>query len=105
MRLEWMRRFRASGGRLVSGTDMQFGGIMLHRELLNLREVGLSAMEVIAAATSEAAIALRMNDALGSLEAGKLADLIVVNRDPCVDLRHLREISYVVKGGLVAWPR
>jgi hypothetical protein len=105
MRLEWMRWFRASGGRLVSGTDMQFGGIMLHRELLNLQEVGLSAMEVIAAATSDAAIALRMNDALGSLEAGKLADLIVVNRDPCIDLRHLREISYVVKGGLVAWPR
>jgi cytosine/adenosine deaminase-related metal-dependent hydrolase len=105
MRLEWMRWFRASGGRLVSGTDMQFGGIMLHRELLNLQEVGLSAMEVIAAATSDAAIALRMNDALGSLEAGKLADLIVVNRDPCIDLRHLREISYVVKGGLVAWSR
>jgi hypothetical protein len=104
-RFEWMRRFRASGGRLVCGTDMQFGGIMLHRELLNLQAVGLSALEVIAAATSNAAIALRLNDAPGILAAGKLADLVVVDRDPCIDLRHLRQIAYVVKGGVVAWRR
>lgn len=55
LRLEWMRRFRESGGRLVSGTDMQFGGIMLHRKLCNLQEVGLSPLEVIAAATRGAA--------------------------------------------------
>src|SRR5205807_608720 len=59
-RLEWMRRFREMGGRLVSGTDMQFGGIMLHRELRNLQEAGLSPVEVIAAATREAAAAIRI---------------------------------------------
>jgi imidazolonepropionase-like amidohydrolase len=103
VRLEWMRRFRAAGGRLLCGTDMQFGGIVLHRELLNLRDVGLSAMEVITLATRDAAVALRMDETLGTLEAGKLADLLIVDRDPSRDLRHLREIAYVVKGGAVAW--
>jgi hypothetical protein len=42
-----------------------------------------------------------MKNVLGTLEAGKLADLVIVDRDPCTDLRHLREIAYVVKGGLV----
>ena len=78
---------------------MQFGGIMLHRELRNLQEAGLSPMEVIVAATREAAIALGMADALGTIQRGKLADVVIVDRDPCIDLRHLREIAHVIKGG------
>src|SRR5205085_12078439 len=62
--------------------DMQFGGIMLHRELRNLAEVGLSMGEIIAAATGQAARALGMADTLGTIRAGMLADLLVVNADP-----------------------
>ncbi len=50
-RMEWMQRYRALGGILLAGTDMQFGGIMLHRELKNLEALGMSRLEVIAAAT------------------------------------------------------
>ena len=59
-RLEWIRRFREAGGRLVVGTDMQYGGIAIHRELGILREVGLSPVEAIAAATGEAARVARL---------------------------------------------
>jgi len=98
-RLEWMARFRELGGRLLVGADMQFGGIMLHRELGNVARAGLSPLEVITAATGHAGDALRMADQLGTLRPGRLADLLVLNRDPLQDLRALRDIAHVVKGG------
>ena len=99
-RQEWMRRFHALGGTLVLGTDMQFGGIMIHHELRNLAEAGLSLAQVIAAATGRSAQALRMADTLGTLHAGKQADLLLLNRDPLRDLGALRDIDLVIKGGI-----
>ena len=69
-RMEWMRRFRELGGVLLAGTDMQFGGIMLHRELRNLEALGMSRLEVIAAATGGCARALRMETKLGMVRDG-----------------------------------
>lgn len=102
-RMEWMGRFRALGGVLLAGTDMQFGGIMLHRELANLEALGMSRMEVIATATGICAQALRMNERLGTLREGLLADLVVLNRDPLADLGALRDIACVIKDGAVMW--
>jgi hypothetical protein len=100
-RVEWMARFRELGGRLLAGADMQFGGIMLHRELRNLTRAGLSPLEAITAATGHAAEALGMADSLGTVQAGKLADLVVLNRDPLADLGATRDVAHVVKGGQV----
>jgi Amidohydrolase family len=100
-RIEWMRRFHGMGGTLVVGVDMQFGGIMLHRELQNLAAAGLSPLEVIAAATGRSARELGMGDSLGTIEAGKLADLLVINCDPLDDLAALRDIDRVVKDGQI----
>jgi Amidohydrolase family len=100
-RIEWMRRFHAMGGTLVLGADMQFGGIMLHRELENLAAAGLSTLEVISAATGRSARELGMGESLGTLEAGKLADLLVVNRNPLEDLSALRDIDRVIKDGQI----
>ncbi|MGH6953501.1 MAG: amidohydrolase family protein [Alphaproteobacteria bacterium] len=101
VRFEWMRRFRAMGGALVVGTDMQFGGILIHRELMNLQEVGMSPLEVIAAATGGSAREMHMADSLGTVRAGMLADLVVLRRDPLRDLGAARDIAHVIKGGEV----
>src|SRR5262249_55341893 len=98
-RIEWMSCFHAMGGTLVVGVDMQFGGIMLHRELKNLAMAGLSPLEVVRAATHLSARELGMGDTLGTIEAGKLADLLVLNGDPLRDLGALRDIAHVIKGG------
>lgn len=42
-----------------------------------------------------------MTDVLGTIQARNLADLLVVNRDPCTDPRHLRDIAHVIKGGVL----
>lgn len=65
---------------------------------------GLSNMEVIQAATRNGAELLdRLND-LGTIEAGKLADLILVRENPLEDLRALREIAFTIKDGVVYDP-
>ena len=102
-RMEWLRRFQALGGVLLAGTDMQFGGIMLHRELRNLEALGLSPMAVIAAATGGCARALHLEAKLGTIREGLLADLVVLNRDPSNDLGALRDIAFVLKDGKIAW--
>lgn len=105
MRMEWMQRYRTLGGTLLAGTDMQFGGIMLHRELRNLEAIGMSANEVIAAATSGNARALGVGARLGALREGLLADFVVLDSDPRQDLRSLRDIDRVLKDGRVVWSR
>lgn len=100
LRLEWIRRFRAAGGTLVVGTDMQYGGLAIHRELAILVEAGLSRLEAIAAATGEAARVARL-DGLGVIAAGNHADLLVVDGDPAADLEVLRRPQAVMMGGTV----
>jgi len=102
-RMEWMRRFRAGGGVLVFGTDMQFGGIMLHRELGNARALGMTPLEVIAAATGGTAAALGLGREVGTIRPGLAADLIVLNRDPADDLAALRDIHCVFREGRLLW--
>ena len=104
MRVEWMRRFRALGGDLLVGTDTQFSGIMLHRELANIAALGASPLEVIAMASGGNARAMRLDD-LGTIGAGKRADIVVLNRDPLADLGALRDIDTVIKDGAVLWKR
>lgn len=102
-RMEWLRHFRNMGGVLLAGTDMQFGGIMLHRELRNLEAVGMSPLEVITAATGGCAKALHVETEYGLLREGLSADLVVLNRDPLQDLTALRDIDRVYLGGKIMW--
>ncbi len=102
-RLEWIERFHKMGGVLLAGTDMQFGGIMLHRELRNLEAVGLSRLQVITAATGSCAKALHVEKEFGTLQKGLSADLVILNSDPIVDLAALRDINCVYRGGKVMW--
>jgi imidazolonepropionase-like amidohydrolase len=102
-RMEWMRRYRDLGGVLLAGTDMQFGGIMLHRELQNLEALGMSRLEVISAATGGCAKALRLDAEFGMVREGLRADIVILNRDPTKDLSALRDIACVIKDGAIEW--
>jgi hypothetical protein len=97
---EWVRRFHTLGGIVLPGTDMQYGGIQLHRELINLEACGLSKREVIAAATGRAAQAAGVSGTLGFIEQGKTADFLVLGSDPLDDLANLRDIELVVQNGI-----
>ncbi|HNE03279.1 MAG TPA: amidohydrolase family protein [Anaerolineales bacterium] len=71
-------------------------------ELYYMSQAGISAMDCIVASTKNAARALGWDSKLGTLEAGKLADLIVVKKNPLDDLRSLanrNNIEYVMQGG------
>jgi imidazolonepropionase-like amidohydrolase len=85
----------ADGGVLIgvgSGGD-------IHREMELLAAAGLSQSEVLLAATRNNAMALRPLDRLGSIEPGKLADLLLVSANPAEDIRNLRAIDRIMLNG------
>lgn len=102
---EKLRHFIEIGGReqIVAGCDtgspLNFHPAVM-RELANLREAGLTPMETIQAATLRPAQMQGVDDRLGTVSPGKLADMIVVDGDPLQDIRLLQhEVAHVIKGG------
>jgi imidazolonepropionase-like amidohydrolase len=71
------------------------------REAQYYVEAGMTPLAALRSATIEAATMLGVGDRLGSLENGKLADLLLVDADPIADIKALRRISLVMKGGKV----
>jgi imidazolonepropionase-like amidohydrolase len=69
------------------------------REMELMQEYGRPALEVLAAATSVNARAFRIDDKVGAIRAGLLADLVAVEGDPGTDVRALRNVRLVMKGG------
>eukprot|EP01116_Phalansterium_solitarium_P001533 TRINITY_DN11345_c0_g1_i1.p1 TRINITY_DN11345_c0_g1~~TRINITY_DN11345_c0_g1_i1.p1 ORF type:complete len:413 (+),score=129.77 TRINITY_DN11345_c0_g1_i1:107-1345(+) len=102
-----IRRAFEAGVKICAGTD--FVGWepleMNARELECLhRDVGMPQMEVIKAATSRASELLGFQNRLGSVEVGKLADLIAVRGNPCEDITELQRVRFVMLGGKVKRP-
>jgi imidazolonepropionase-like amidohydrolase len=78
-------------------------GFAYHREMELLHEAGLSNMEVIVAATMENARFFRIDERLGSIEKGKIADLVLVEGDPLKDIQAMRSVKRVMLNGI--WVR
>jgi imidazolonepropionase-like amidohydrolase len=97
------RQLRESGVRLLIGTDAgipsNFHNDATWREMVKWVELGVPAMEVLQAATLWPARALRAEDRIGTLVAGRLADLIAVRGDPLTDMTVMRDVRLVVQGG------
>ena len=91
----------AAGVRVGAGTD---GGDMF-QEMILLNEAGLSPMQVIQAATMTAAEILCQQSDLGSVEPGKLADMVVLRVDPLSDIQNTRAIKLVIKDGVIYDPQ
>jgi imidazolonepropionase-like amidohydrolase len=100
------RRAVAAGLKIAFGTDT---GVSPHGE--NAREFelmvqgGMSPMQAIQSATIHAARLLRVDDRLGTIEQGKIADIIAVEGNPLEDIGRLKQIDFVMKdGGIVKSP-
>ena len=107
----WQRALLATVGALhsgglsiVAGTDQAVPGYSLHRELELYVKAGLSPMEAIQSATSVPARAMRMELEAGTVEAGRRADLLLLNADPLADIRATREVWRTIKAGAVYEP-
>ncbi|HEX8038140.1 MAG TPA: amidohydrolase family protein [Chryseosolibacter sp.] len=75
-------------------------GFAYFREMELLGEAGMTPMQIIQAATSENASFLRIDERLGTIEPGKLADLILVEGDPLADIRNMRNVRRVMLNGV-----
>src|SRR5262249_53276982 len=99
------RRLHAAGVIITAGTDAPLGklrfGESLQRELELLVEAGLSPMEAIQAATSRPASLLKRGNEIGTVQAGKRADLIAVAGDPLQAISNIRNIRIVIRDGKV----
>jgi imidazolonepropionase-like amidohydrolase len=108
--LELKSLFDAGGKHLlVIGTDEPvytnlLPGFAYHRELLAMTYAGIPPASVLKAATINGASALGIDARLGSIEAGKLADLYVVRGNPLDDIKVTRDIKFVFKDGVVFEP-
>ena len=91
-------KIHAAGGILALGTD-QTNGASVHREMELLAAAGIPALDVIRIATLNGARFLGKEDQLGSIEEGKLADLVLLNADPAADINNARQIHLVIKNG------
>jgi hypothetical protein len=93
-----------AGVPVLPGTDTEMAAFDLHRELALYVEAGIPAPEVLMLATLGAARIMGMDAELGSIEPGKLADLILVDGDPATRIDDLRRVIMVVKDGRVYDP-
>jgi imidazolonepropionase-like amidohydrolase len=100
-RNNFAKAFRA-GARMAFGTD---GGVYPHgdnaRQFRYMVQYGMNPMQAIQAATINAAELLGWKDRVGSIEAGKYADIIAVRKDPLSDIRTLEQVDFVMKGGVI----
>jgi imidazolonepropionase-like amidohydrolase len=101
--LDMIRELHSQGIRIIPGTD-DLPGFALHRELELYQVAGIPAPRVLQIATLECAKYLGRDQSSGSIEPGKVADLLLVDGDPTQDLGAIRRARMVMKDGAVFYP-
>jgi imidazolonepropionase-like amidohydrolase len=103
-----LKRLAAAGVTIAAGTDAgnigTLHGPSIFRELRLMADAGLTPGQVLAAATAGGAHVMGREKDLGAVAPGKLADLLILDRDPLADVGNLEAIHRVVKGGRVYAP-
>ncbi len=99
-----VQEMREAGVRIMAGSDVAvigvYPGVTLIEELeLFVDSISMSPGEALAAATREPAEFLGLADSVGTIETGKVADLLLVDADPLADVGNLRRVRAVVRAG------
>lgn len=97
---ENIRKIHAAGGVVALGTD-QSSGPATQREMELLVGAGIAPLDVITIATRNGARLLGKETDLGTVEAGKLADLVMLDADPAQSIDNVKKIAFVMKGGRI----
>ena len=105
--MEFAKKYAAAGGRFVAGPDIGGGdhglppGLGLHFEMQALVDAGLTPMQALESTTRWPAELFHKEKDLGTVEPGKIADIVVVEGDPLADISSTRNVSIVIKDGRV----
>jgi imidazolonepropionase-like amidohydrolase len=103
---EEVRAFHSIGGTLLFGTDVGYmTDYSTEGEFDALAKCGLDWRDVLAMLTTNPAARMGVQDRKGTVTAGKLADLVVLDADPSLDLRNFSRVKAVVRSGAVIWQR
>src|SRR5262249_18107059 len=101
--LDLVSVIRRANVEILAGTDTAnpycFPGFGLHDELALLTKAGLTPMEALQAATRNAAKYLGLLDSCGTVEQGKIANLVLLDADPLAEISNTQKINAVVVGG------
>lgn len=97
-RLSTLKDLHNAGIGILAGTDL-LGGFLVHDEIAKFARVGLSDLEALRTATLNPAKYLGKENELGSVEVGKIADLVILDRNPLEDISNTRKIHAVVAKG------
>ncbi|MBZ9628818.1 amidohydrolase family protein [Psychroflexus sp. CAK1W] len=100
-----LKKLWDAGVTITVGTDAgipgSMHGISYYNELEEMQKAGIPPAELIIMATRNGAMAMERLDDIGTLEKGKMADLIILEKDPSEDISNIRSITHVMRGGLL----
>jgi hypothetical protein len=94
-----LRALHAAGVPLVAGTDEGVPGLSVYREVELYANAGIPPMDALRAATAVPAKVMKLDATLGTIEPGKIADLIVLDGNPLERMENLERVRLVMKGG------
>jgi hypothetical protein len=99
--LKFLKEFHDAGGLLLAGSapGNNVPGLNMLREMEALTKMGLTPAEVIEIATRRNSEFLRMDEEIGTVSPGKLADMVILDASPLKDIKNLRRIAVVIKDG------
>ena len=100
-----LRRVHEAGVTVATATDagnpLTLHGPSIYNEMEAMQEAGIPAAEIVVMSTRNGAIAMDRLDDLGTLETGKIADLLVLEEDPNEDVRAFRSLTHVMRAGVL----